>query len=1285
MSRPSRRYNNKQQQQVRNEGRKLFDPFSDNPIEFNKSRRSYLNQHQEGAVQPQQPQQEPQASQQQLQRRRNESNNNGIDYDVDYARRDMPSGRKLWDGDGNKLNKKKQFSTKHLTARPEPSSIPELKKNPLSHQEQLPTSSSSPPPLHHQQQQQQQQQQEKQQLSKSQQQKQQQQPKMVDQHKRKIKLMLVELQQIETKIATLWTEASELPFFKSNNMNEIATSVDRRRQQPPERYIDHHQQLTVGDLQKACNIWNQKMELHINLANKYLDIIQFDYAFAEKKSLENLCWKRAIYSLVEQFRQALKIRTKTKLDDGIDVDEEGRKEKEEDQAEEKEEEFNIEIPVISETGMTMVALSSDDDSDTDDDIERERNKYRVISKIEETIMVKRCFNKFLDLADDFYRRSMVALHAMDEAEAAARHENYHQPLDTSTQDHLQEWRRTRRLKWYKCVPNRGDLARYRWACCSEDRQLAFNEAWRWYAMGAWLMPATGKLYFHLSLLMSDSNNKDNMRQDMHRFYFSTRSLMVRRNGFLNAREGMIVLFESNRQWVDKYLKSIKAKRANNKRVKRGKQQQQQQAIDEIIEPSSKDAVAGLFMRLHGMMFTKIGLDQFAQVKRRFFEVLFPSKTDQQQEVNVEFHSSNANDDIENDGVFKDNTLSGQQMFWFETIVLCLSSLYSYEYSASKLSRLMILHGKQLFATKFDGEIATSSPSPDYQKLLDDFKESILFTYDIDLMCQIATELFQRYLNTDLPTIAAPQLPPLPRSPLSLEQNQEFMFEPRNPTITAAICELNNDQENDDSEHDDEEGWLIYIEILLHWMVVNCVCMRTPQGGNSLWESIVGNISTTTSKVSNQGNNDESKVNPAFWLLLLQFLNKMLNMLPEDIKYELVNRHLLDDEAEGHIEDGGMSEQAFAKLVSKVLGEKPELPEEDYMRGLGWVDDVTGRLLKMNLSLNQQQSKSIVSTKNQAMQRKIKVLDYAFALIKQMHHVLSYDPVLEIFTSKTVDDQDDLLNRSAEEGVTSSDLLSPTSSNDVNNEEHDDGEGFSTALQAMDDAVLFSNENDSVDEDGDDDMLTQLKKRRELLQTMLTTTTTTTTTKKPAEENKWGYRRAPARLKEREARLNRLRERVIPGKTTIILDTNCFIGHFDHVKRLIKSNKWSIVLPLVVITELDGLRSNAPPLGSIADNALKYIETTLAAKQRGSTPLRIQTSHNNFMHDIAIRSEQFMFGETDKNLDDLVLSACLWWAKENDSSFARVCLVTGDRNLSVKARARDIDVMSVSAIIQLTPR
>lgn len=125
--------------------------------------------------------------------------------------------------------------------------------------------------------------------------------------------------------------------------------------------------------------------------------------------------------------------------------------------------------------------------------------------------------------------------------------------------------------------------------------------------------------------------------------------------------------------------------------------------------------------------------------------------------------------------------------------------------------------------------------------------------------------------------------------------------------------------------------------------------------------------------------------------------------------------------------------------------------------------------------------------------------------------------------------------------------------------------------------------------------------------------------------------------------------------------------------------------------MDGLRTNPQRLGLVAQQGIELLQSTLAAKPKQSISLRIQTSHNNFMNDISIRSEQFVFGESDKNLDDLVLSTCLWWiSQENNKESSSdttvpVCLVTGDRNLSVKARARDVEVVPVSAIIQLTPK
>jgi predicted ribonuclease YlaK len=131
-----------------------------------------------------------------------------------------------------------------------------------------------------------------------------------------------------------------------------------------------------------------------------------------------------------------------------------------------------------------------------------------------------------------------------------------------------------------------------------------------------------------------------------------------------------------------------------------------------------------------------------------------------------------------------------------------------------------------------------------------------------------------------------------------------------------------------------------------------------------------------------------------------------------------------------------------------------------------------------------------------------------------------------------------------------------------------------------------------------------------------------------------------------------------------------------------------VLFFSVVTELDGLRTNPQRLGLVAQQGIQLLEATLTTKPKQNTSLRIQTSHNNFMNDISIRSEQFVFGESDKNLDDLILSSCLWWIaqhgpKDQNDRVAPVCLVTGDRNLSVKARARDVEVVPVSAIIQLT--
>lgn len=762
--------------------------------------------------------------------------------------------------------------------------------------------------------------------------------------------MFAMIQDIEGKLVNVDAEASKLAFFKSEHdehdrQQRFVDTVDKKEQRL----------LTEADLAMASDMWRQKVELHIALADKYLDLMQFDYAFAEKKSLESLCWKRAIYSLVEQFRSAFKIRMTEADDLEEDVDE-----LEEDH-------------VIAESTVDMPVFSDMGNDDSEDDVDEEE-ETALVTKSKELDKLKEWFADFLDQADDFYRRLMLILRSMDTYS------------EVDEEQHLQEWRRTHRLKWYKAVPNRGDLARYRWTYASKD-DLTFWEAWQWYALGVWLMPATGKLYFHLSLLIHGTSAADPTRH-LHRLYFSIRSLMVRRNGFLNAREGMIVLFESNRRWVDKYLKTVQSNKGSRfgNRGKKAKQEQQQ----EQLAATPQDIAAGLFIRLHGMLFTKISLDQFAQIKRRFFSCLFPD-TEQNQNNDVINNEDTTQQDTPtvNDG----GRLDIHEMFWFEAAVICISSLYNYDYASSKFTKLSVLQNKRLYAESAATMTTTTddpTKSDSYNDLVEELKDSILFAYNVDLMTSIAVQLFRRYLDPSLPPPVTPNLPLLPPSPTNLSANYGFIFESRN--LPASLDDSNNHTNNKNNMN---EPWIIFIEMMLHWMVVNSVCQR-PEGGISLWESLVGNPAPDLLKRNVVEDDNDSKISPMFWPLLLDFLNNQLQSLEDDVKYEVVNQFLLDDDDDDDCQSNKeltQAEYAFARLAMKVLGKKPILPEEMHMRGLGWVDDITGKLLKMTPLLDEAQQETSFFGSGYCLhtQRKIKVLSYGFALAKVRYYdLLVYD-------------------------------------------------------------------------------------------------------------------------------------------------------------------------------------------------------------------------------------------------------------------------------------------------------
>ena len=161
-----------------------------------------------------------------------------------------------------------------------------------------------------------------------------------------------------------------------------------------------------------------------------------------------------------------------------------------------------------------------------------------------------------------------------------------------------------------------------------------------------------------------------------------------------------------------------------------------------------------------------------------------------------------------------------------------------------------------------------------------------------------------------------------------------------------------------------------------------------------------------------------------------------------------------------------------------------------------------------------------------------------------------------------------------------------------------------------------------------------------------------------------------------------------------------------VTSLVESLRWTIVIPLPAIMELDGLASNANPLGDAAKEAVAFV---VGHVRSHADSLKVQTSRGNYLSSLTVRAEQIDFDERDsweRNMDDLILKTAIWqdehWvdrsgllkveqSSERPKGAAKVVLLSLDRNreflqLSViwlvlnafgfavrlKARARHLD-------------
>ncbi|OAJ43745.1 hypothetical protein BDEG_27073 [Batrachochytrium dendrobatidis JEL423] len=183
----------------------------------------------------------------------------------------------------------------------------------------------------------------------------------------------------------------------------------------------------------------------------------------------------------------------------------------------------------------------------------------------------------------------------------------------------------------------------------------------------------------------------------------------------------------------------------------------------------------------------------------------------------------------------------------------------------------------------------------------------------------------------------------------------------------------------------------------------------------------------------------------------------------------------------------------------------------------------------------------------------------------------------------------------------------------------------------------------------------------------------------------------------------------PLHTILVLDTNLYLHNFEQVKTMITSRKWHILIPLAVVSELDGLRCVESEIGKNAELALDLLTSIFDTPDSSLVDLkrafvRVITSRGKMMHTLRVRSEEWPKSWTAdqdsskneggfslRNADDLILNVCLGYGTNStqsslapDAEFSwstsKVVLVTHDINLRLKARALGVPVIDSIASV-----
>ncbi|KAJ3200911.1 hypothetical protein HDU82_008511 [Entophlyctis luteolus] len=142
------------------------------------------------------------------------------------------------------------------------------------------------------------------------------------------------------------------------------------------------------------------------------------------------------------------------------------------------------------------------------------------------------------------------------------------------------------------------------------------------------------------------------------------------------------------------------------------------------------------------------------------------------------------------------------------------------------------------------------------------------------------------------------------------------------------------------------------------------------------------------------------------------------------------------------------------------------------------------------------------------------------------------------------------------------------------------------------------------------------------------------------------------------------------ETLLIFDTNCYISHVKSIISLL-SNNWTIVLPLAVVTELDGL-AVGDRLSEQAKSALELINPLVASRDAKPENLMLVTFRGTQLPFLMARTEAWgSASDSDvRGVDDSLVNCAkdiaVHFAKAGKLGKKIVVLITADVNLRLKA-------------------